>query len=62
MQNLLYVSELDNLHMQQSLTAFDGCSKEGLVRGIWRNHSHDKKVHTKVHSLLPRAPSNQGRI
>lgn len=44
MQRVVFVTELEALHMSTSVTAFQACSKEGLVRGLWRNHSHEPRV------------------
>ena len=44
MQALVCLAELEGLHIQQSASAFDKCNKEGLVRGLWRNHKHERKV------------------
>ena len=44
MQRVLFVSELEALHMSSSLSAFQSCSKEGLVKSLWRNHSLEPRV------------------
>ncbi|KAJ7374444.1 Kinetochore-associated protein 1 [Desmophyllum pertusum] len=44
MQALVCLAELEGLHIQQSASAFDKCNKEGLVRGLWRNHKHERKA------------------
>ena len=44
MQSALFVCELESLHVNTSLSAFRSCKKEGLVRTLWRNHSHQPKV------------------
>ena len=44
MQALVCLAELEGLHIQQTASAFDKCNKEGLVRGLWRNHKHERKV------------------
>ncbi|ESO94163.1 hypothetical protein LOTGIDRAFT_232428 [Lottia gigantea] len=38
-----YLIDLDELHIQHSEKTFGECNKEGLVRGIWKNHSHQRK-------------------
>ena len=48
MQALVCLAELEGLHIQQSESAFDKCNKEGLVRGLWRNHKHERKVRVAV--------------
>ena len=40
----IYLSELENLHISQSEEAFLRCNKEGLVKGLWRNHSREPQV------------------
>lgn len=37
----IYLSELEALHISHSEEAFNKCNKEGLVKGLWRNHSHE---------------------
>ena len=44
MQALVCLAELEGLHIEQSPSAFEKCNKEGLVRGLWRNHKHESKV------------------
>ncbi|XP_048586472.1 kinetochore-associated protein 1 isoform X2 [Nematostella vectensis] len=43
MRHLVFLAELEALHSAQTLSAFQKCNKEGLVRGVWRNHSHEKR-------------------
>ena len=40
----MYLAELESLHLPQTLADFNRCNKAGLVRGLWRNHSHEPKV------------------
>ena len=51
MQALVCLAELEGLHIQQSASTFDKCNKEGLVRGLWRNHKHERKVRV-IHDYL----------
>ena len=44
MQRVLFVAELEALHMSSSLPAFQNCNKEGLVRSLWRNHAQEPRV------------------
>jgi len=44
MQRLMFVSELDALHMPSSLSAFQSCSKERLVKSLWKNHAQEPRV------------------
>ena len=43
-QLVLFVSELENLHMKTSIPAFQSCNKEGLVRTLLKNHAHEPRV------------------
>lgn len=51
MKNLSYIVDLESLHIQHSVETFEECNKEGLVKGIWRNHSHQKTAAFLVASL-----------
>ncbi|XP_067682442.1 kinetochore-associated protein 1-like [Haliotis asinina] len=42
MHVLLYLVELEKLHIQHSVKTFQECNKEGLIMGVWRNHNHQK--------------------
>ena len=44
LQLLMFVAELEALHMTTSLSAFQSCSKAGLVRTLWRNHAQEPRV------------------
>ena len=44
MHIMIYLVSLEKLHIKHSVQTFLGCQKEGLVRGIWKNHSHEKTV------------------
>ncbi|XP_013416071.1 kinetochore-associated protein 1-like [Lingula anatina] len=44
LHTLLYLVELEKLHVPHTRESFESCNKEGLVRGLWRNHSHEKKA------------------
>eukprot|EP00111_Clytia_hemisphaerica_P002309 TCONS_00006511-protein len=39
--SLIYLSELEKLHVSYNEETFKKCNKEGLVKGLWRNHSHE---------------------
>ena len=43
---MIYLVSLEKLHIKHSVQTFVACQKEGLVRGIWKNHSHEKTVST----------------
>ena len=45
---LLYLSELDKLSIVHTTDSFKSCSKSGLVKGIWSNHSHEPKVYIYI--------------
>eukprot|EP00794_Sanderia_malayensis_P020311 gene20311-22310_t len=40
---LIYLAELEELHLPQTMSAFLKCKKDGLVKGLWRNHSQEPK-------------------
>ncbi|XP_072031588.1 kinetochore-associated protein 1-like [Amphiura filiformis] len=44
MKNLLYLCKLSHLNISMDLDAFIKVDKEGLVRGLWRNHSRNQKA------------------
>ena len=44
----IYLSELESLHISQSEEAFIKSNKEALVKGLWRNHSHEPQVKFSV--------------
>ncbi|XP_064403489.1 kinetochore-associated protein 1-like isoform X2 [Halichondria panicea] len=44
MQCTLFAAELERLHMSTSMPAFQACSKEGLVKSLWRNHSQEPRA------------------
>ena len=46
MHIMIYLVSLEKLHIKHSVQTFVTCQKEGLVRGIWKNHSHEKTVST----------------
>ena len=48
---LIYLSELEKLHVSYTEETFKKCNKEGLVKGLWRNHSHEAQVRFSSFSL-----------
>ena len=44
MKAWLYLVELERLQIPENIASFEKCNKEGLVRGIWRNHSHERRA------------------
>ncbi|CAH1790794.1 unnamed protein product [Owenia fusiformis] len=51
MKCLLYLVELEKLRLNHTKASFAKCNKEGLVRGIWRNHSHERSAVRLVSDL-----------
>lgn len=43
-----YLIALEKLHILHSVETFESSNKEGLIKGIWRNHSHQKSVRLHV--------------
>ncbi|XP_069116407.1 kinetochore-associated protein 1-like [Argopecten irradians] len=48
---MLYLVDLENLHILHSVQSFNEANKEGLIKGIWRNHRHQKTACLLVASL-----------
>ncbi|CAG2235520.1 KNTC1 [Mytilus edulis] len=44
MKTLTYLVELEKLHILHSVETFQESNKEGLIKGIWRNHYHQKSA------------------
>ena len=44
MKTFTYLVELERLHILHSVESFQESNKDGLVKGIWRNHYHQKSV------------------
>ena len=44
LKNHIYLVKLEKIRIPQTLEGFTECNKEGLVRSIWMNHSHDTEV------------------
>ncbi|XP_033734712.1 kinetochore-associated protein 1-like [Pecten maximus] len=51
MRMLLYLVDLENLHILHTVQSFEEANKEGLIKGIWRNHRHQKTAALLVASL-----------
>lgn len=55
LRNLLkttsYLIALEKLHILHSVETFESSNKEGLIKGIWRNHSHQKSASMLVAAL-----------
>lgn len=47
----IYLADLEKLHIRHTVDSFISCQKEGLVKGIWKNHSHEKTAVTLVSCL-----------
>ena len=52
LQTNLYLVEFERLRVPQSYESFTQCNKTGLVRGLFRNHSHQQRVCTIQSSIL----------
>ncbi len=39
-----FVSQLEALNIPYTLRSFVSSPKEGLVKGLWKNHSHEPQV------------------
>ncbi|XP_052766209.1 kinetochore-associated protein 1-like [Mya arenaria] len=48
---MVYIAGLEKLHIRHTVDTFISCQKEGLIRGIWKNHSHEKSAVSLVSSL-----------
>jgi kinetochore-associated protein 1 len=44
MKSLVYLSELEHLHLNQTVESFQRCNKEGLVKGLWKNHKDNTRA------------------
>ncbi|XP_060066051.1 kinetochore-associated protein 1-like [Ylistrum balloti] len=51
MRMMLYLVDLENLHILHTVQSFEEANKEGLIKGIWRNHRHQKTAALLVASL-----------
>lgn len=55
----IFVSQLEALNIPYTVQSFLSSPKEGLVKGLWKNHSHEPQVlshrqHSNYPSLFPR--------
>lgn len=48
----IFVSQLEALNIPYTLQSFLSTPKEGLVKGLWKNHSHEPQVTRRRRSLL----------
>lgn len=48
----IFVSRLEALNIPYTVQSFLSSPKEGLVKGLWKNHSHEPQVNRNVTSLL----------
>ena len=44
MKSLIYLSELEHLNLNQTIESFQRCNKEGLVKGLWKNHKDNARA------------------
>ncbi|XP_035673081.1 kinetochore-associated protein 1-like [Branchiostoma floridae] len=51
MKSLLYLAELEALHVPQTLESFNKSNKAALARGLWRNHNHEWRAVRLVSDL-----------
>lgn len=40
----IFVSQLEALNMPYTVQSFLSSPKDGLVKGLWKNHSHEPQV------------------
>eukprot|EP00058_Branchiostoma_floridae_P027935 XP_002613426.1 hypothetical protein BRAFLDRAFT_123904 [Branchiostoma floridae] len=52
MKSLLYLAELEALHVPQTLESFNKSNKAALARGLWRNHNHEWRLKYLEHVLV----------
>lgn len=43
-QCYVYLSQLEKLNIPYTLELFLNSPKEGMIKGLWKNHSHEPKV------------------
>lgn len=48
----IFVSQLEALNIPYTVQSFLSTPKEGLVKGLWKNHSHEPQVTRTMGSLL----------
>ena len=48
----IYVSQLEALNISYTIEAFLSSPKEGMVKGLWKNHSHEPQVPTRKYKGL----------
>lgn len=48
----IFVSQLEALNIPYTVQSFLSTPKEGLVKGLWKNHSHEPQVTRNMRSLL----------
>lgn len=51
----IFVSQLEALNIPYTVQSFLSSPKEGLVKGLWKNHSHEPQVTRNMSSLLEQA-------
>ncbi|CAI9557208.1 unnamed protein product, partial [Staurois parvus] len=40
----IYLSEFEILNIPYTLESFHSSPKEGMIKGLWKNHSHEARV------------------
>lgn len=48
----MFVSQLEVLNIPYTVQSFLSTPKEGLVKGLWKNHSHEPQVTSSMAPLL----------
>lgn len=44
LKSYIFVSQLEALNIPYTVQAFISSPKEGLIKGLWKNHSHEPQV------------------
>lgn len=49
----IFVSQLEALNIPYTVRSFLSSPKEGLVKGLWKNHSHEPQVLSYFLKTIP---------
>lgn len=52
LKSYVFVSQLEALNIPHTVRSFLSSPKEGLVKGLWKNHSHEPQVPAHMKSSL----------
>lgn len=44
MKCFIYLAQLEVLNIPYTYESFHRAPKEGMIKGLWKNHSHEPKV------------------